>query len=142
MQSSRVFQRVRETAMRPSSSTIRRADENPGSVSSSGRTSCAYMRANSRTWSSWTVSPMTIRAYMRLTLLRSLGHNRILQLFVLFLGQQLSRDQVALAAIRPSVHNPWLIDGFDRRSRHLLHLSAERDCPDECEYNDSSEIST
>src|SRR5262249_32155633 len=99
-------------------------------------------------------------------LFRSLGDERILEFFVLFLREHLFREQVAFAFPWPAlddflssrfldsdgdnirfrrrvdIHHRWLIDGFDRRSRHLFRLSAARNCSYKSKHMDPDQIST
>src|SRR5438132_289551 len=43
---------------------------------------------------------------------------------------------------RIDIDDAWFVDGFNRRARHLLHLSRERDGRQQSEHNNSNEIST
>src|SRR6266852_3015111 len=125
------------------------------------------MRVNSRTCSSLSASPMTIRAYMRLFLrvFRASGDEHIFELVVLFLREDLASHEIALIAIWTAIDDLFRdrpgdsygddvrfgsridIDGLlsvdcpHRCFWHFLHLSCKRSGAKESERNDSNEIS-
>src|ERR1041385_8438978 len=124
------------------------------------------MFVNSRTCSSLSASPMTIRAYIGLLLrvFRTSGHQHVFALVVLFLREDLSSHKITFIAIRAAVDDLfrdgsaksdcdnvglcsrididsfWRIDRPDGCSRHFLHLSGKRRGTQQGERNDSNEL--